>query len=211
MCSTYGKEAPKPSCRRKLEATCGKETPKSSCKGKVEAMTMPKKKAKIDVTDDGKYMLFLEHDNVTDDASHGNLSDNKSVDNVLASDNSYDNESLPSSNDDYILDSSGIDSDLEEFIISIVKLQCTCSSDKPSHHRSCPLNPRNKGKSAEDSDVELTKSKDAKSFIIGKTPSKNWMVSAALLMQDYISEGSVSHINGVWPSFLKLQLVCSNN
>ena len=64
---------------------------------------------------------------------------------------------------------------MEEFIISSVKLQCTCGSDKPSHHRSCPLNPRNEGKSAE----------DAKSLIISKTPSKNWMVSAALLMQDY--------------------------
>ena len=26
---------------------------------------------------------------------------------------------------------------------------------------------------------------------------------------NYISEGSVSHINGVWPSFLTIELVCS--
>ena len=45
---------------------------------------MPKKKAKIDVTGDGKHMLFLEHDNVTDDASDGNLSDNESVDQTIA-------------------------------------------------------------------------------------------------------------------------------
>ena len=32
-----------------------------------------------------------------------------------------------------------------------------------------------------------------------------------LMYLHYISEGSVSHINGVWPSFLKFQLVCSNN
>ena len=28
---------------------------------------------------------------------------------------------------------------------------------------------------------------------------------------NYISEGSVSHINGVWSSFLELQLVCRQN
>ena len=55
--NTHGKEAPKSSCKRKLEATYGKETPKSSCEGKVEAITTPKKKAKIDVTDDGKHVI----------------------------------------------------------------------------------------------------------------------------------------------------------
>ena len=82
------------------------------------------------------------------------------------------------------MDSSGIDTDLEEFIISSVNLQCTCGTDKSSHHRSCPLNPRNKGKPAEKSDVEVITSDDAKPLVIGKTPSIGWMNSAALLMQD---------------------------
>ena len=82
----------------------------------------------------------------------------------------------------------GIDTDLEEFIISSVNLQCTCGTDESSHHRSCPLNPRNKGKPAEKSDVEVITSEDAKPLVIGKTPSIGWMNSAALLMQDYTGE-----------------------
>ena len=86
------------------------------------------------------------------------------------------------------MDSSGIDTDLEEFIISSVNLQCTCGTDKSSHHRLCPLNPRNKGKPAEKSDVEVITSEDAKPLVIGKTPSIGWMNSATLLMQDYTGE-----------------------
>uniref|UniRef100_A0A1X7SX37 Uncharacterized protein n=1 Tax=Amphimedon queenslandica TaxID=400682 RepID=A0A1X7SX37_AMPQE len=61
------------------------------------------------------------------------------------SDDDYDEHLLSSSNgnDSSILNSSGIDSDLEEFIISSVK--CTCSIEKSSHQRSCPLNLRNRG------------------------------------------------------------------
>ena len=136
-------------------------------------------------------ILFHEHnsDVVMDDI----LIDIESVDNVPLSDDTEldDNKSLPFSFDiidNYIMDSSGIDTDLEEFIISSVNLQCTCGTDKSSHHRSCPLNPRNKGKPAEKSDVEVITSEDAKPLVIGKTPSIGWMNSAALLMQDYTGE-----------------------
>ena len=53
----------------------------------------------------------------------------------LILDDSDNDESLFDGNDSSILNSSGIDSDLEEFIIS--------SIEKSSHQRSCPLNPRN--------------------------------------------------------------------
>ena len=82
-----------------------------------------------------------------------------------------------------ILNSSGIDSDLKEFIISSVK--CTCSIEKSSHQRSCPLNPRNRGKSP---DVEYIKSEDAMPLVIGKTPSADWMNSAAW---DYTGENVI--------------------
>ena len=95
---------------------------------------------------------------------------------------------LAQAHPNYIMDSSGIDTDLEEFIISSVNLQCTCGTDNSSHHRSCSLNPRNKGKPAEKSDVEVITSEDAKPLVIGKTPSIGWMNSAALLMQDYTGE-----------------------
>ena len=72
----------------------------------------------------------------------------------LILDDSDNDESLFDGNDSSILNSSGIDSDLEEFIISSVK--CTCSIEKSSHQRSCPLNPRNQGKSP---DVEYMKLK----------------------------------------------------
>ena len=81
------------------------------------------------------------------------------------------------------MNSSGIDSDLEEFIISSVK--CTCSIEKSSHQRSCPLNPKNRGKSP---DVEYIKYEDATPLTVGKTPSTDWMNSAALLIQDYTGE-----------------------
>ena len=81
------------------------------------------------------------------------------------------------------MNSSDIDSDLEEFIISSVK--CTCSVKKSSHQQSCPLNPRNRGKSAEEHDIEFVKTKP---FAIDKTPSKDWMNSATLLIQDYTGE-----------------------
>uniref|UniRef100_A0A1X7VR77 Uncharacterized protein n=1 Tax=Amphimedon queenslandica TaxID=400682 RepID=A0A1X7VR77_AMPQE len=69
------------------------------------------------------------------------------------SDNDESLLSTSDGNDNSILNSSGIDSDLEEFIISSVK--CTCSIEKSSHQQSCALNPRNRGKSP---DVEYIKS-----------------------------------------------------
>ena len=101
----------------------------------------------------------------------------------LILDDSDNDESLFDGNDSSILNSSGIDSDLEEFIISSVK--CTCSIEKSSHQRSCPLNPRNRGKSP---DVEYIKSEDAMPLVIGKTPSADWLNSVALLIQDYTGE-----------------------
>ena len=106
----------------------------------------------------------------------GSVTDDKVADLEvhLLSDYSDDSRSLASSYDSSILNSSDIDSDLEEFIISSVK--CTCSVKK-SHQRSCPLNPRNRGKSAEEQFVKT------KPFAIDKTPAKDWMNSAALLIQ----------------------------
>ena len=72
---------------------------------------------------------------------------------------------------------------MEEFIISSVK--CTCSIEKSSHQRLCPLNPRNRGKSP---DVEYIKSEDAVPLAIGNVPSTDWMNSAALLIQDYTGD-----------------------
>uniref|UniRef100_A0A1X7VFY5 Uncharacterized protein n=1 Tax=Amphimedon queenslandica TaxID=400682 RepID=A0A1X7VFY5_AMPQE len=66
----------------------------------------------------------------------GEISNTK---NGLILNDSNDDESFLSSfdgNDSSILNSSGIDSDLEEFIISSVT--CTCSIEKSSHERSCP-------------------------------------------------------------------------
>ena len=117
------------------------------------------------------------------------IANNKVIDQIgcnLTSDDSDNDESLLSSsdgNDNSILNSSGIDSDLEEFIISSVK--CTCSIEKSSHQRSCPLNPRNRGKSP---DVEYIKSEDVMPLTVGKTPSTDWINSAALLIQDYTGE-----------------------
>uniref|UniRef100_A0A1X7UDS5 Uncharacterized protein n=1 Tax=Amphimedon queenslandica TaxID=400682 RepID=A0A1X7UDS5_AMPQE len=100
---------------------------------------------------------------------------------LIFDDSDDDDESLLSSsdgNDSSILNSSGIDSDLKEFIIISVK--CTCSIEKSSHQRSCPLNPKKRGKSP---DVEYIKSEHAMPLlVIGKTPSTDWMTSAALLI-----------------------------
>uniref|UniRef100_A0A1X7TKX4 Uncharacterized protein n=1 Tax=Amphimedon queenslandica TaxID=400682 RepID=A0A1X7TKX4_AMPQE len=106
---------------------------------------------------------------------------------LIFDDSDDDDESLLSSsdgNDSSILNSSGIVSDLEEFIISSVKY--TCSIEKSSHQRSCPLNPRKRGMSP---DVEYIKSEDAMpTLVIGKTLSTDWMTSTALLIQDYTGE-----------------------
>ena len=112
------------------------------------------------------------------------IANNKVIDRIgcnLTSDHSdYDKSLISSSdgNDSSILNRSGIDSDLEEFIISSVK--CTCSIEKSSHQRSCPLNPRNRSKFP---DVEYIKSEDVMPLTVGKTPSTDWMNSAALLIQ----------------------------
>ena len=154
------------------------------------------KKFKVDITDSnigidstGSLATPISHEHNSDVVMDGILSDIESV--ALSDDTELDdNKSFPFSfdSDNYILDSSGIDTNLEEFIISSVNLQCTCGTDKFSHHRSCPLKPRNKGKPAEKSDVEVITSEDAKPLVIGKTPSIGWMNSAALLMQEYTSE-----------------------
>ena len=170
--------------------TYGKETPKSSRKRKAkqdEATIYRGKKGKLSMTDVnqdiGKQRLSFVHDD------SGGVKDDKVADLQvsLLSVDSDDDRSFASSYDSSILNSSDIESDLEEFIISSIK--CTCSIKKSSHQRSCPLNPRNRGKSAvEEHDVEFVKADDAKPFAIGKTPSIDWMNSAALLIQDYTGE-----------------------
>ena len=163
--------------------TYGKETPKSSRKRKVERDREIKcriKKGKLSITDD----LGSEYGSLVAEFVDESIANNKVIDQIgcnLTSDDSDNDESLLSSsdgNDNSILNSSGIDSDLEEFIISSVK--CTCSIEKSSHQRSCPLNPRNRGKSP---DVEYIKSEDVMPLTVGKTPSTDWINSAALLIQ----------------------------
>ena len=171
-CHTYGKETPKSSRKRKA-----KQDESTIYRGKKGKLSM------TDVNQDiGTQRLSFVHDS-------GGVKDDKVADLQvsLLSVDSDDDRSFASSYDSSILNSSDIDSDLEEFIINSVK--CTCSIEKSSHQRSCPLNPRNSGKSAEEEhDVEFVKADDAKPFAIGKTPSIDWMNSAALLIQDYTGE-----------------------
>ena len=173
--------------QHKTSHTYGKETPKSSHKRKAKRdgdIFYGGKKGKLSIND-------VDQDLGSECGSLATLTeivyestDDEVIDQCnLILDDSDNDESLLDGNDSSILNSSGIDSDLEEFIISSVK--CTCSNEKSSHQRSCPLNPRNRGKSP---DVEYIKSEDAMPLVIGKTPSADWMNSAALLIQDYTGE-----------------------
>ena len=168
-CHTYGKETPKSSSHKrkakkdwKISNTKNSDQDSGSDCGSLATKSVHKSITNDKVIDQGK-LIFDDSDDDDDDESLLYSSDG---------------------NDSSILNSSGIDRDLEEFIISSVK--CTCSNEKSSHQRLCPLNPRNKGKSP---DVEYIKSEDAmSSLVIGKTPSTDWMTSAALLIQDYTGE-----------------------